>query len=110
MHILMGASHDQMDRVDRARLVESCGACDDSPSWNLGRVGLGDTIRVRGMSPRGQGAEGREGVRSRSCFRVQQAHGQAAERGRMHGPEKNDVGAARIPAAVWEFSPIGEEE
>ena len=32
----MNASHDQMDRVDPARLVESGGARDDSPSWNLG--------------------------------------------------------------------------
>ena len=38
MNIVMDASHDQMDRVDRARLVESCGAHDDSPSWNLGRA------------------------------------------------------------------------
>ena len=38
-------SHDQMDRVDGARLVESGGARDDSPSWNLGRVKQGDTIR-----------------------------------------------------------------
>ena len=49
----MNASHDQMDRVDRARLVESGGARDDSPSWNLGRVKQGDTIRVDGGSPRG---------------------------------------------------------
>ena len=57
----MNASHDQMDRVDRARLVESGGARDDSPSWNLGRVKQGDTIRVDGASPRG--SRGREGVR-----------------------------------------------
>ena len=49
----MNASHDQMDRVDRARLVESSGARDDSPSWNLGRVTQDDTIRVGGASPRG---------------------------------------------------------
>ena len=49
----MNGSHDQMDRVDRARLVESGGARDDSPSWNLGRVKQGDTIRVDGASPRG---------------------------------------------------------
>ena len=29
----MNASHDQMDPVDRASLVESGGARDDSPSW-----------------------------------------------------------------------------
>ena len=59
----MNASHDQMDRVDRARLVESGGARDDSPSWNLGRVKQGDTIRVDGAGPRGSRARGREGVR-----------------------------------------------
>ena len=50
---MMNASHDQMDRVDRARLVEHGGARDDSPSWNLGLVEQGDTIRVDGVSPRG---------------------------------------------------------
>ena len=34
----MNASQDQTDCVDRARFVESCGARDDSPSWNLDRV------------------------------------------------------------------------
>ena len=58
----MNASHDQMDRVDRARLVESGGARDDSPSWNLGRVKQGGTIRVDGASPRGSRARGREGI------------------------------------------------
>ena len=46
----MNASHDQMDRVDRAHLVESGGARDDSPSWNLGSVKQGDTIREEGAS------------------------------------------------------------
>ena len=55
MYIVMNASHDQVDCVDRARLVESCGARDDSPSWNLGRANQGDTIRVGGMSPGGRG-------------------------------------------------------
>ena len=32
-HCLRNASHDQMNRVDRARLVEPGGARDDSPSW-----------------------------------------------------------------------------
>ena len=59
----MNASHDQMDRVDRARLVRSGGARDDSPSWNLGRVKQGDTIRVDGPSPLVSRARGREGVR-----------------------------------------------
>ena len=58
----MNASHDQMDRVDQARLVESGGARDDSQRWNLGRVKQGDTIRVDGASPRGSKARGREGV------------------------------------------------
>ena len=53
----MDACRDQMNLVDRARLVESCGARDDSPSWNLGLVKQGDTIRVDGASPRGQGQE-----------------------------------------------------
>ena len=55
MYIVMDASHDQMDRVDRARLVESCGARDDSPSRNVGRAKQGDTIRVDGTSPRCRG-------------------------------------------------------
>ena len=89
MYILMGASHDRMDRVDRARFVESCGAHDDSSSWNLGRVKQGDTIRVGGTSPRGQG---RKDVKesAQGCFRVQQARRQADERecGRMHDREE----------------------
>ena len=39
----------------KARWVESCGARDDSPSWNLGREG--DTIRVDDTSPRGRWQE-----------------------------------------------------
>ena len=50
----MNASHDQMDRVDRARLVESGGARDDSPSRNLGRVKQGDTIRVESTGVKGK--------------------------------------------------------
>ena len=46
----MNASHDLSDSVDRARLVRSGGARDDSPSWNLGRAKQGVTIRVDGMS------------------------------------------------------------
>ena len=48
----MNASQGQMDRVGRVRLVESGGARDDCPSWNLGRAKQGDTIQVDGMSPR----------------------------------------------------------
>ena len=62
-YIVMNAIHDQMDRVDRGRLVESGGARDDSPSWNLRSVKQGDTIRADGASPRGSRARGREGVR-----------------------------------------------
>ena len=69
----MNASHDQTDHVDRARLVESCGARDDSPSWNLGRAKQGDTIRVDGTSPRGRGQEDmKKSEKERRCFRVQQ--------------------------------------
>ena len=46
----MGKSRDQLDRVDRARLVESGGARDDSASWNLGRAKQGDAIRVDSAS------------------------------------------------------------
>ena len=53
----MNASQGQMDRIDRARLVESGGARDDSPTWNLGCAKQCDTIRVDGMSPRGQKAQ-----------------------------------------------------
>ena len=53
----MNASHDQTDHVDRARLVESCGARDDSPSWKLGRAKQGSTIRVDGTNLRGRGQE-----------------------------------------------------
>ena len=42
----MDASRDQLDRVDRSRLVESGGSRDASLSWNLSRVKQGDAIRV----------------------------------------------------------------
>ena len=48
----MNASQGQMDRVGRTRLVESGGARDDSPIWNLCRAKQGVTIHVDGMSPR----------------------------------------------------------
>ena len=57
MYIVINASHDQTDHVDRARLVESRGARDDSTSWNLGRAKQCDTIRVDCTSPRGRGQE-----------------------------------------------------
>ena len=72
----MSASHDQTDRVDRARLMESCGARDDSPSRNLGLAKQGDTIRADGTSPRGRGQEDvKESERSKVKYK-----GQAAER------------------------------
>ena len=52
--------------------MESCGARDDNPSWNLGRAKQGDTIRVDGTSPRGRGQEAvKKSVKER-CFSVQQ--------------------------------------
>ena len=42
----MDESREQLDRVDRACLVESGGARGDSLSWNLSRVKQGDAIRV----------------------------------------------------------------
>ena len=45
-------SHDRMDRASRTRLVDSGGARDDSPSWNLGRAKQGDAIRVDSTSSR----------------------------------------------------------
>ena len=47
----MNASHDQMDHVRRARLSETCGACGESPSSNLGRVIQVDAIRVDDVDP-----------------------------------------------------------
>ena len=51
-YIVMDAGPNQLDRVDRARLVESGGGRDDSPSWNLGRVKQGDAIRAGSTSSR----------------------------------------------------------
>ena len=69
---MINASRDQTEHVDRARLVESCGARDDSPSWNLGREKQGNTIRVNGM---GSQARGRKEVR-----KWDQVQGQDVER------------------------------
>ena len=78
----MNASHGQTDRVGRARLVESCGARDDSPSWNLGRATQGDTIRADGTSPRGRGQEDVKESEQGDGIRVQQGQvqDQAVER------------------------------
>ena len=78
----MDANHDQTDHVYRSRLVESFGARDDSPSWNLGSEKQGDTIRVDGTSPRWSRARGREGVRQGGCIRVQQGQVQGQDVGR----------------------------
>ena len=43
-----------MDHVGRARLAETCGSRDESPSSNLGRVKQGEAIRVDDMDPQGQ--------------------------------------------------------
>ena len=79
---MTNASHDQTDHVDRARVVESCGARDDSPSWNLGHAKQSDTIRVGGTSPRGRGRDDVKESEQGGCFRVQQGQvqGQAVER------------------------------
>ena len=66
----------QPDRVDRTRLVESCGSRDDSLIWNLSWVKQDDTIRVDGMGPEGRGQVEKES-KSR-CFKTQQ--GQAVQR------------------------------
>ena len=39
--------------VGRARLAETCGSRDESPSSNLGRVKQGDAVRVDDMDPQG---------------------------------------------------------
>ena len=98
MKIVMDASHDQVDRVDRARLVESCGARDDSPSGNLGRVKQGDTIRVDGASPRGRGQKSEQGV-------LQIATKRAAGC-------KNDASMTRLPGndESSKNNPFSEEE
>ena len=46
-----------MDRAHRTHVVESGGARDDSPSWNLGRAKLNDTLRADGTNPRRRGQE-----------------------------------------------------
>ena len=81
----MDASHDQMDRVDRARLVDSSGARADSPSWNLdnpsrrtGGQGQEDVkesesgyFRVRNEHKARTRTRAREGARPRSRQKVQ---------------------------------------
>ena len=59
------------------RWLESGGARDDSPSWNLGLVKQGNTIRVDGPVHGVQGQEEMKDSES-GCFRVQRAQGQAA--------------------------------
>ena len=57
VYVVMDASHDQMDRVDRSRVVESCGSRGDSLSWNLSRGKQDETIRVDGINPQVRGQE-----------------------------------------------------
>ena len=85
----MDASHDLSERVDQARLLESGGACDDSPSWNLGRAKQGDTIRVDGRSSRGRG----QGASKCSEHKAKPLNESAAE----CTTKENDVSATRIP-------------
>ena len=87
----MNASQGQMDRVDRVRVVESGGTRDDSPSWNLGRVKQGDTIRVDGMSPRDQ--RQKVGVSECSKHKTKPLNESAA--GCM--TKDNDVSTTRLP-------------
>ena len=92
---MMNASHDLTDHVDRARLVESCGARDDSPSWNLGRAKQGDTTREDGTSPRGRGQEDVK-ESDKVCFRVQvgQVQGQVVVR-EVQSADPSSLGRAR---------------
>ena len=97
----MNASHDQTDRVDRARLVESCGARDDSPSWNLGRVKQGDTIRADGTSPPGRGQED-----------VKESDKGLLQSAARCKTKENDASVTRLPGndESSENNPISEEE
>ena len=81
-------------------MVESCGARDDSPSWNLGRAKQGDTIQVDGTSPRGRGQVDVKESEQGGCFRVQhgQVQGQAAERdAQLADPAARESTARRKP-------------
>ena len=104
----MNASHDQTDHVDRLSLVESCGARDDSPSWNLGRARQGDTIRVDGASPRGRGQkdvkESEQGM-----FQIAK---RAARCKKRITTKKNDASVTRLPGndESSKNNPIIEEE
>ena len=105
MYIVMNASHDQTDRVDRARLVEPCGARDESPSWNLGRAKQGDTIRVDGTSPRGRG---QKDVKESEQGMLQSATKSAAE----CKPKESDASMTRLSGndESSKNNPISEED
>ena len=103
----MNASDDQTDHDDRARLVDSCGARDDSPSSNLVRAKQGDTIRVDGTSPRGRGQEDvKKSERERGVL-------QSATKATTRGKTKEiDASVTRLPGngERSENNPINEEE
>ena len=98
----MDASHEQMHRVDRARLVESSGARDDSPSWNLGRARQGDTIRVDGASPQGGGQRtSRSPSRGASDCKESGRMKNGASMTRLPG---NDESSKKTQSAKWSSS------
>ena len=117
----MNASHDQTDHVDRARLVDSCGARDDSPCWNLGRAKQDDTIRVDGSSPQSRGQQDVKESGSK-CFRAQQAKPlsgmlsqltqQLWESATRCKTKENDASVTRLPGndESSKNNPISEEE
>ena len=98
----MNASHDLSDSVDRARLVRSGGARDDSPSWNLGRAKQGGTIREDGMSPRGRG---QGSVSECSKHEAKPLNESAAD----CTTKDNDVSTTRLPGNDESLT-ISEEE
>ena len=98
----MNASHDLSDCVDRARLVRSGGARDDSLSWNLGRAKQGDTFRVDGMS---HGVEGKRSASECSKHKAKPLNPNAAG----CTTKENDVSTTRLPANDESLT-ISEEE
>ena len=55
-----------MEHVDRARLVVSCGSCDDSLGWNLSHAKQGETILVDNVRSHGQ--EQKKAGEAKSCL------------------------------------------
>ena len=99
MYIVTNASQGQMDHVHRSRLVESGGARDDSPSWNLSRAKQGNTIQVDGVSP--QYRRQKLGASECSKHKAKPLNESAAG----CTIKENDVRMTR-----GEFGPISEEE